>query len=177
MAIVFVVARTAIRCFIFRREDIHDISTYVASDVCVYLAVAALISMAILYSLITSDMFELDRISSGQTPPTPGFAQRGDFFLRCQFAIICLFWTSVWAVKVSILLFYRSLFDRLGWFRICWWIVLSVVVVTYVACWGTQLASCWPISTYFSLGMFLLSDTLEVNVYRVLQYPRGHGTF
>lgn len=69
MAIVFVVARTAIRCFVFRREDIHDISTYVASDVCVYLAIAALISMAILYSLIASHMFELDRVSSGQTPP------------------------------------------------------------------------------------------------------------
>lgn len=153
-------ARTAIRFFVFRREDVHNISTYVASDVCVYLAIAALISMAILYSLITPTMFELDRVSTGQTSPTPGFSQRSDEFLRCQFAIICLFWTSVWAVKVSILLFYRGLFNRLGWFRICWWIVLSVVVLTYLACWGTQLASCWPISTYFSLGMFLPSDAL-----------------
>ena len=160
IAIVFVAARTAIRFFLFRREDVHDISTYVASDVCVYLAIAALISMAILYSLITPNMFELDRVSTGQTSPTPGFLQRSDEFLRCQFAIICLFWTSVWAVKVSILLFYRGLFNRLRWFRICWWIVLSVVVVTYLACWGTQLASCWPISTYFSLGKFLPSDAL-----------------
>ena len=131
----------------------RDISTYVASDACIYLATAALISIAILYSLVTSDMFELDRVSAQQAAPPAGFLQRSDFFLQCQFAIICLFWTSVWAVKISILLFYRSLFNRLQWYRISWWLVLAVVISTYVACWGTQLASCWPIPTYFVLGM------------------------
>lgn len=153
IAIMFVAIRTIIRCYVFRRDDIRNIYVYFASDACVYLALVALISMAILYSLVMGDIFEVDRVTAGQEKPGPGFQQRGNFFLRCQFALICLFWTSVWSVKVSILLFYKTLFNKLRMFKICWWLVLWFVGATYLACWGTQLASCWQIWTYFNLGM------------------------
>jgi hypothetical protein len=145
--------RSVIRCYVFRHDDIHNVYVYIASDACVYLALVTLISMAILYSLIMGDIFEIDRVTAGQEKPNPGFLQRGNLFLRCQFALICLFWTSVWSVKVSILLFYKILFSKLRSFKICWWLVLGFVGATYLACWGTQLASCWPIPTYFNLGM------------------------
>ena len=144
--------RTVIRCYVFRRDSIPNIYIYIASDTFVYLALAALVSMAIVYSVVMGDIFEVDRVTAGHEKPAPGFLQRGNFFLRCQFALICLFWTSVWSVKVSILLFYKTLFNKLRSFQICWWLVLGFVVVTYLACWGTQLASCWPIPTYFNLG-------------------------
>jgi len=139
-----VILRTAIRFYVHR-----SISIDVA---CVYVALAILISTAGIYTKIAPIMFELDLVSSLEAAPTAGFEERADLYLRCQFALIVLFWTSVWAVKSSILMFYKDLFERLPRQKRYWWFVSGYVGFSYLACWATQIASCWPISTYFSIG-------------------------
>jgi len=145
MAIIFVVLRTAIRFHVH-----HSLSVDI---VCVYVALAMLISTAGIYTKITPTMFEVDRVTSGAERPSLEFLERATLYLKCQFALIVLFWTSVWAVKFSILMFYKGLFHRLPRQNRYWWFVFGYVGLSYLACWGTQLASCWPIPTYFSLGM------------------------
>lgn len=49
-------------------------------------------------------------------------------------------------------MFYKDLFNKLPRQKRYWWIVFGFVAVTYLICWGTQLASCWPIPGYFHLG-------------------------
>ena len=144
MAMVFVIFRTVIRFYVHRSVSV-DLA-------CVYVAIAILISTAGIYTKITPIMFEIDRVSSRQEMPTVGFEQRADLYLRCQFALIVLFWTAIWAVKFSILMFYRDLFNKLPRQRRYWSLVFGYLVVSYLACWGTQLASCWHIPTYFHIG-------------------------
>lgn len=144
LAIVFVVLRTFIRLHVSKQ-----IST---DDVCIYIALAILISMAVLYNLVAPTMFWLDRVNSGQEKPTPDLLAPSDFYLRCQFAIILLFWTTLWLVKLSILMFYKSMFNRLPLQITFWWVVVGFVALAYIGCWVTQLLSCYPIPTYFSLG-------------------------
>jgi len=158
IATIFVILRTAIRFYVNRSVSI-DIA-------CVYVALAILISTAGIYTKITPIMFELDLVSSLEEAPAVGFEERADLFLRCQFALIVLFWTAVWAVKFSILMFYRDLFDRLPRQRRYWWFVFGYVGFSYMACWATQLASCWPISTYFSIGKKLKLRELP-SAYRI----------
>lgn len=145
MAIVFVIARTAINFYVHRSVSI-DLAF-------VYFALAILISTAGIYTKITPIMFELDKVSGMEEAPGPGFEDRADLFLRCQFALIVLFWTAVWAVKCSILMYYKNLFNKLPRQKRHWWMVFGYVGLSYLACWATQLASCWPIPTYFSLGI------------------------
>lgn len=112
-------------------------------------------------------MFELDMISSMKMLPTAGFEERADLFLRCQFALIILFWTAVWAVKFSILMFYRDVFNKLPRQKRYWWFVFSYVGISYLACWATQLASCWPVSTYFSIGIRVQDAILPIGLHEI----------
>ena len=104
-----------------------------------------------MYNKITNTMFEIDAVSLGALPG-PDFLERAEQFLKLQFAIICCFWTTLWAVKFSFLLYYRNLFAGLPNQLYCWWIVSGFALLAYLGCWATQLASCRPISHYFILG-------------------------
>ncbi|KAL8646217.1 MAG: hypothetical protein Q9226_006961 [Calogaya cf. arnoldii] len=97
-------------------------------------------------------MFELDKVATGKEPFTPAFLPRAVVFLKVQFAIIVLFWTIVWVVKVSFLIFYRNLFTNLPDHMVGWRIASGFTAVTYLLCWAFQLGSCVPISHYFILG-------------------------
>ena len=144
LAIIFTILRTMIRFHVSHRLFLDDFF--------VYFSLAVLIAMGVLYTLITNFMFELALVSDGEMKPTLQFLVQAPFFLKSQFAIILLFWTSLWSVKFSILLFYRKLFTgpSLRW----WWAVIVFTSFAYVGCWITQLLSCKPISSYFTLGMF-----------------------
>ena len=144
LAIAFTVARTVIRYHVF-----HQFS---ADDGCVYLALTMLLSMGVMYQLIIPVMFEIDVVTMG-IAPSPGFMERASFFLRLQFAIIVLFWTTLWAVKFSFLFFYKQILQGLPGPMRWWWASTLFTIVTYLGAWVTQLLSCQPISDYFVLGM------------------------
>ena len=122
----------------------------------VLVALVTLVTMAGLYGQIIPIMFDLDLAAGGKPPleTMHEFDERADRYLRIQFVIIILFWTCVWAVKLSILVFYKSLFDRLSRkYLYAWWALVSFVALTYVGCWVFQFESCSPLKSYFKIGM------------------------
>lgn len=126
-------------------------------DYLVYFALALLIIMCAMYQSIAHIMFVIDSydVPAGGQPPPPSFIKGAELFLRMQFAIIILFWTTLWTVKLSFLVFYKRLFKKGQARTIFWWrLVTAFVVLTYVGCWATQLASCAPLWHYFKLGIF-----------------------
>lgn len=154
IAITLVVSRFAIRLFIAKKTAVDNI---LVSDMLVLVALATLITMAGLYGQIIPIMFDLDLAAAGKPPLSPEtmleFEERADHYLKIQFGIIVLFWTCVWAVKISILVFYKSLFDRLSLrYLYAWWVVVTFVALTYVGCWALQFESCSPLSSYFRIG-------------------------
>ncbi|KAI4195499.1 MAG: hypothetical protein LQ350_007166 [Teloschistes chrysophthalmus] len=105
IAILFAFLRFIIRLYALRKllED----------DVAVMFALLLLLSLAIMYRYATPIMFELNDIATGKEKLTPDFISRAAVFLKLQFAIIVLFWTTIWVVKISFLIFYRTLFSGL----------------------------------------------------------------
>jgi hypothetical protein len=152
IAMVFVFIRTGIR-YSIKAPDSRA-TTKIISDCCVFIAITTLIVMAVLYRYIIPDMYEVDRVAAHEEIPSANFVSDADFYLRCQFALIVFFWTSVWAVKFSILAFYKTLFHNLHAriLRWAWWAVLAVTGLFYLGCWATQIVSCWPIRDYFHIG-------------------------
>ena len=143
LATIFTIIRTIIRLHISRRIFMDDVF--------VYIALAVLIAMGVLYTLIMDELFEIVLVSEGRLPPTASFAAGIPFFLKSQFAIIVLFWTTLWAVKFSFLLYYKKLFVGLpGHMQKCWWAVVIFSLLAYLGCWATQIAACVPISSYFT---------------------------
>ena len=115
------------------------------------MALTILVTMAVLYTLINKIIFQVVLVGENLTPPTAEFANQLPFFLKAQFAIIVLFWTTLWAVKFSFLMYYKKLFVGLpGHMQKCWWAVVIFSVLAYLGCWVTQLLSCDPIPTYFN---------------------------
>lgn len=118
------------------------------------MALVLLLLIGVLTTLIVPILFEFEYILRSQKGVTTGFLQRFNYFLRMQFAIIVLFWSSIWAVKISFLVWYRKLLavpsDRMA----LWWGVSLFTVLAYIGCWIIQLQSCRPMSKYFSLGLY-----------------------
>lgn len=143
LAAIFTIIKTAIRLHISNRLFIDDLL--------VYIALTILIVLGVLYTLVNDTIFEIILVGMGEMPPTPEFYARMTFFLKVQFAIIVLFWTALWAVKFSFLMYYKKLFIGLpGNMQKCWWAVSIFALCAYIGCWITQLTSCEPMSTYFN---------------------------
>jgi len=151
IAILFAIIRTAIRLRVYRH--------LFADDGAVYLALTILVSMGVMYQIITPTMFELERLLTPGAVPSANFVQEAALFLKLQFAIIILFWTTLWAVKLSFLLYCRTLFAGLPNQLLWWWLVSVFAGMAYLGCWATQLASCAPISNYFHLGTTVIIDS------------------
>lgn len=143
LATIFTIIKTIIRLHISKKLFIDD--------ALVYIALIVLIIMGVLYTLVNDTIFEIILVSTGKLPATPSFFLRMTFFLRIQFAIIVLFWTALWAVKFSFLVYYKKLFIGLpGNMQKAWWAVSAFALCAYIGCWITQLTSCEPMSSYFN---------------------------
>ncbi|KAL8711637.1 MAG: hypothetical protein Q9220_004047 [cf. Caloplaca sp. 1 TL-2023] len=105
IAVLFSFSRFAIRLY-----ALHKL---LWDDIAVALAVLLLLIQAIMYHFVLPIIFELDRIATGQEMFTPAFLPRATEYLKLQFALIVIFWTMLWTVKVAFLIFYRILFAGL----------------------------------------------------------------
>lgn len=143
LATIFTIMRTTIRLHVSRRLFLDDAF--------VYFALTALIAMSVLYTLIGRTVFEIVLVGEDQEQPTLEFESQLPLFFKAQFAIILLFWTTLWAVKFSFLTYYQKLFVGLpGHMRKLWWAVVIFTAFAYIGCWITQLLACLPIQTYFN---------------------------
>lgn len=141
---MFTLFRFTVRLYALRK--------LLADDVAVAVALGLLLSLAIMYQYAIPPMFEIIAVAEGREEVTSSLQDRGAVYLKLQFAIIVVFWSEIWAVKVCFLMFYRSLFTGLPEHMRGWWLAVGLTVITYILCWGFQLGSCHPIPNYFILG-------------------------
>lgn len=144
IAIFFAFLRFAIRLYVLRK--------LLADDLAVAGASVLLLSLAIMYKYASPSMFEVVKVAEGEEAFTASFLDRSAVYLKLQFAIIVLFWTTIWVVKISFLIFYRHVFTGLPEHMIGWRLAAGFTGLTYLLCWAFQLGSCVPIPDYFTLG-------------------------
>lgn len=144
VAILFTLFRFTIRLYALRK--------LLADDIAVAAALGFLITIAILYKDAIPPMFEVVDVAEGRQPVTPGFLDRAAVYLKLQFAIIVLFWSEIWMVKIAFLSFYRIVFAGLPDHMRGWRLAVGFTAITYVLCWGFQFGSCSPLGHYFILG-------------------------
>jgi hypothetical protein len=143
MAFFFYVSRVLIRLKINSKLNLDDIV--------VTLAISILLAHAIVITVMAGPMYDILAVaaSNGAFVPPANFMERSTFYLRCQFAATCLFWSCVWAVKASFLVFYKTLIDGLKYLPTIWWIIVGITSMSYVASIISYPVSC----TSFTLGM------------------------
>lgn len=94
----------------------------------------------------------LPALQAGQIM-TPKFAADASYFLKLQFAVLYTMWSTLWAVKFSLLFFFWRLFDSVtSPMRIMWWVMTFVTASTLFIAFVLQFLSCKPLSNFFVLG-------------------------
>ena len=106
-------------------------------DGLVMFALILALASAILWQIFASDMFELMAVSSGHKMPTPGFADNSEAYFKASVAVIAFFYSTLWAIKVSFLVFFKRLTKNVRRQQLLWWPVLGFTVATYFVCIGT----------------------------------------
>lgn len=146
---MFTILRTTTRAQVFR--------TLSAEDACVIFALIVLVAVGVLCTYATPGIYELhmiDQTGNKEVLVSPDFTDQLNHFLRLQFAIIVLFWTSIWAVKFSFLIFYKRLFASIPGTNHVFILRFAffLTILAYMSCQVMNLKTCTPISTYFRLG-------------------------
>ncbi|KAJ5107002.1 hypothetical protein N7456_003677 [Penicillium angulare] len=145
LAIIMVVIRTHVQYKSSKRLFMNDYW--------IFFAILCHLATAIVYQVALDPMYELTYIGAGLKAPTEGFMDRASLFLKLQYAADLLLWTTLWAVKFSLLFFFWRLFESVNSsMRVFWWIMCGVTASTWVTSIVLQEFACDPISDFFTLG-------------------------
>ncbi|KAL5339025.1 hypothetical protein BJX70DRAFT_398020 [Aspergillus crustosus] len=125
------------------------------NDYWIFFAITTHIATAIVYQLAIPPMYEVQShdYSKGGGLLDAAFMARASRFLRLQFAVDFLLWSTLWAVKFSLLFFFWRLFDSLrSPVRVFWWAMIFVTGASWVTLVVLQNLACDPIRNFFTLG-------------------------
>ena len=126
MSLCFLIFRLTVKIRSFRR--------IYTDDCLVILAWAMLLGSAILWQVESPTLYELYAVTSGQKIPDAGFIARQIAFLRTIVPFTILFYSCLWTVKLSFLIFFRRLGANVRGHKAWWWFVLILIVLTWAAC-------------------------------------------
>jgi hypothetical protein len=104
---------------------------YLDDGLAVFAWILVLVTAA-LWQWMVDDMYYILNISAGLAAPDANFFPRLIMFARIQLVVQLFFYTTLFAVKLSFLFFFRRLGQRVRGQQYIWWPVLFFSVVSYV---------------------------------------------
>ncbi|KAK8093352.1 hypothetical protein PG997_000037 [Apiospora hydei] len=123
---LFLITRLTIRLKSFKRLTIED-----------YLIIVAwllLLVSIILWQVKGGALYWMYDVQSQRRPPTPEFYEAYGAFLPLPAVWNILFYTSLWAVKCSFLIFFRTVGLKVSQNRVWWWIVSVIAFLSWIVC-------------------------------------------
>ncbi|MDI1485583.1 MAG: hypothetical protein OHK93_000721 [Ramalina farinacea] len=154
---------TAIRTWL---QYSHNRRFYI-NDYFILCALLVHVVLSILYQLNAPPMYELEPIVNGFKTVDPLRLHYYDYYLRLQFALTILSWTTLWLVKLSLLTFFWRLFDSVRTHaRLFWWVMCGITAATYIVSVFLQGFACLPLGSFFKFVMltpFPLLRKLQIN--------------
>ncbi|KAF7853248.1 hypothetical protein EAF04_010750 [Stromatinia cepivora] len=106
-------------------------------DIFAFLALVLALASAILWQVHAQEMFDLMAVSAQIKMPGADFVTRSEAYSRASGVVIILFYSTLWSVKFSFLLFIRRLGSHVAKVEYLWWPITVFTICTYFACIGT----------------------------------------
>lgn len=132
---IFVAFRILSRIKLFKRLYWDDVLV-------VFALIFALASAIIWQAFMAHDMYELMNVSAGLALPGPNFLADGRRYSRASLAILILFYSTLWSIKLSFLIFFRRLGKNVLRQKLIWWPVFGFTVASYVVAIGVLQYRC-----------------------------------
>lgn len=93
------------------------------------------LAYAILWQSVAKKLYSVIAVESGQIyMPSPEFFSCVYIELHSLLASFLLYYTALWSIKLSFLLFFRNLCKPLRRQMILWYYVLGYTIVSYITC-------------------------------------------
>lgn len=103
-------------------------------DYFVIVAWCMLLTSAIIWQLKAYVVYWLYAVQSGEVAPSADFLAAYENFMPQITTWNILFYSCLWAIKLSFLIFFRRLGSRTKSHVIWWWVVLGVTLIAWVGC-------------------------------------------
>lgn len=133
ISFLFVSFRLGVRLKNFRRLFLDDFF--------VVLGWSMIFATTIIWHFAAHDMFMSTAVASGQISPLddPTYISDTEYYLRSSVAVIVLFYSSLVAIKMSFLIFFRRLTEGVDnkAQTIQWWTIFGIVIAVWLTCLGT----------------------------------------
>lgn len=131
-----------------------------------------LVSAVILQTQQTA-MYRQFAINAGTIIPTPERQKAEIKLLHTEAAILLLYYTSLWIVKLSFLVFFRRLGQKIIGQKIWWWCVLVFTVGTWASCIGSMSFKCLLSSLDYFHGKYAysISEALILTIEAECTHP------
>lgn len=113
-----------------------------ADDYFVVIALVFTIASAVIWQIDAETMFRSRRVWAGLELPGADFVSVNERYYKSLVAVFILFFSSLWSIKISFLLFFRRLGKNVLNEKLIWWPVFCITVATYFVCLGTIPYSC-----------------------------------
>ncbi len=111
----------------------------------------------ILWQINVPALYEYFAVIAGKKPLDVGLIKRGAALLRTGVVLNILFYSTLWLVKLSVLMFFRRLGSKVKGQKIWWWCILVFTVLAWVACIADIQYKCYLNSFAFIICEFSLS--------------------
>ena len=95
------------------------------------LAALVLVAYVVTYTISFPSLYPFLHQGPEAVEPPPDIEL--DRFFHRAIAISATFWVTIYLIKFSFLVFYRTLFGILSSFMVAWWIVFVFTIVTFSA--------------------------------------------
>ena len=113
------------------------------------------------YLYILPVNYEVTALAEGKVAPTPALIDAGSTLMKCIFATQILFWATLYSVKCSLLLLFRTVAQGLPYYERLWWVVIVMTALSLIGCIICEVMSCQPTWTYFAFGMSEPSGAMD----------------
>ena len=123
----FLLFRFYVRLKTFRRLDIDD--------PLVFAAWLMTLANAIIWQVTANELYDVIAVDSGQRyMPSPEYFSRVSIIFHGLIATYVLYYTALWSIKLSFLLFFRNLSKTIRRQMLLWYLVSAFTIASYIGC-------------------------------------------
>ncbi len=134
LATAFVIARFWIRAIKHR--------FFVGEEIPIHIAWACMMAVCINFIVLTPTLYKIAAVLRDERPADADYVKDVELSLRIFFVNFPLFWSSLWCVKIAMLVQCKRLVERQRTHTIFWWCILAFTGASYLACILNQLTPC-----------------------------------
>ncbi|CAI6336544.1 unnamed protein product [Periconia digitata] len=154
---LFIIARVAIH--VSRRKSFEF------QDFFIYFAYALYVGLWTEYIIAVPYLYKLSAVALGEIDIYPTITQDAGYMSRLIFSAQMLFYTCLFAVKLSLMTLYRKLLVGIGgiYYKI-WWSIVAFLFLSWIGCIITSVSSCKSMRVFFRNGSCASPEELQVQI-------------